>query len=189
MRVLKWFLYGLISLAALIAFVVLVAWPLPVTMQRVKNTNTQDVPQIMRQAIKASFWDKDRLYNYAARVLIHEPNRRGRLENQLILYARLRVFQPYERVSSFAAMNMYYGRNTSGIVSAVDTYFCKQPAELSIDEAATLVAVAVSPQIYLADEDLLLRRRDDVIDRMHDQGSISDAERDRAKSIPIRFCQ
>lgn len=189
MRILKWFLYGLISLAAVIAFVVLVAWPLPVTMQRVKNTNTQDVPEIMRQAVKASFWDKDRLYNYAARVLIHKPNRRARLENQLILYARLRVFQPYERVSSFAAMHMYYGRNTSGIVSAVDAYFCKQSAELSIDEAATLAALSVNPQRYQADEGSLLRKRDDVIDRMHDQGSISDAERDHAKSIPIRFCQ
>lgn len=189
MRILKWGFYGLISLTALIALVVLVVWPLPATMQHVKNTNIEDVPETVRHAINASYGNKNRLYGYVARELLYGPNKRARREQELILYARLRVFQPYDKVSSFVAMRSYYGRNASGIVSAANTYFCKKPADLSIAEAATLAAFSVNPQRYQADLDLRLRKRDSLIDRMYDQGSISEEERDQAKSASIEFCR
>ena len=80
-----------------------------------------------------------------------------------------------------------YGSNAFGIKSASQTFFGKQPAELSIPEAALLVGVVNAPTRYspVLNPDRSLARRNTVIERMQNSGYITRQQRDSLFGVPI----
>ena len=89
-------------------------------------------------------------------------------------------------------MNMYmnqvfFGSNAYGIKAASHTFFAKHPADLTIEESATLVGMVNKPTRYnpALNPDKSLIRRNFVISQMGKAGFITKAERDSIQQIPI----
>ena len=89
-------------------------------------------------------------------------------------------------------MNMYmnqvfFGSNAYGIKAAAQTFFGKSPADLTVEEAATLVGMVNKPTRYnpALNPDKSLERRNLVISRMEQNGFLSKEEADSIQQIPI----
>jgi 1A family penicillin-binding protein len=109
---------------------------------------------------------------------------------ELILSQRLE-----NRFSKDEILQMYlneipYGSNTYGVEAASQKYFAKHVQELDLAEAAILAALTQAPSRYSPygpNKDLLLGRKDYVLTLMAEQGYISEAERDEAKRVEVKF--
>lgn len=89
-------------------------------------------------------------------------------------------------------MNMYmnaifFGSNAYGIKAAAQTFFSKAPADLTVEEAATLVGMVNKPTRYnpALNPDKSLVRRNFVISQMVKAGFIEKEEADSIQQIPI----
>ena len=80
-----------------------------------------------------------------------------------------------------------YGGNLEGARAASLAFFGKEPARLSIAEAALLVAIPQSPETRRPDRDAAAakRARDRVLDRLAAAGAISAAEATYAREEPV----
>ena len=89
-------------------------------------------------------------------------------------------------------MNMYmnqvfFGSNAYGIKAASQTFFAKNPIDLTVEESATLVGMVNKPTRYnpALNPDKSLVRRNFVISQMAKAGFITTAECDSIQQIPI----
>jgi penicillin-binding protein 1A len=86
---------------------------------------------------------------------------------------------------------VYFGDGAYGAEVAARKYFGKSAEDLTLGEAATLAGFLHAPSTYLSEDRRNTRRaterRDEVLDLMHEQGMISNAERLRAEARPVRF--
>ena len=89
-------------------------------------------------------------------------------------------------------MNMYmnqifFGSNAYGIKAASHTFFGKNPIDLTVEEAATLVGMVNKPTRYnpAINPDKSLTRRNFVISRMHQNGFLTKEECDSIQQLPI----
>ncbi len=83
-----------------------------------------------------------------------------------------------------------YGSNTYGVEAASQKYFGKDVKDVNLAEAALLAALPQAPSRYSPygpNKDILMGRKDYVLEMMAEQGYISEAERDAAKSYEIKF--
>ena len=85
--------------------------------------------------------------------------------------------------------SIFFGGNAYGIRAASETFFDKQPGDLTIEEAATLVGMVNKPTRYNPAQNptQALERRNFVIDKMVTYGHITRDEADSVKKIPIRL--
>ena len=83
--------------------------------------------------------------------------------------------------------SIFFGSGAYGIKAASQTFFAKDPAALTVEEAATLVGMVNKPTRYnpALNPDLSLERRNFVIGRMAKAGYITKAQRDSIQQIPI----
>ncbi|MBI2278777.1 MAG: transglycosylase domain-containing protein [Candidatus Brennerbacteria bacterium] len=109
---------------------------------------------------------------------------------ELILALELEKRYSKDEILGFYLNQIPYGSNAYGVEAASQVYFAKSIKEVSIAEAATLAALLKAPSYYSpwgshsAD---LLARKDYVLDRMAELGTLSTEERDRAKKERIVF--
>ena len=89
-------------------------------------------------------------------------------------------------------MNMYmnqvfFGSNAYGIKAAAQTFFGKNPIDLTVEESATLVGMVNKPTRYnpALNPEKSLTRRNFVISQMEKAGFISEHDRDSIQQIPI----
>src|SRR3984885_5428455 len=119
-----------------------------------------------------------------------EP-RRGRS-----LYAKLRqmvrAVELERQMSKSQILDLYlamapFGGNLEGIRAASIAYFGKEPKRLSLSESALLVALPQSPENRRLDRypNAARAARDHVLDRMVEDGVISDADAASAKAVPV----
>jgi penicillin-binding protein 1C len=80
-----------------------------------------------------------------------------------------------------------YGGNLEGIRAASIAYFGKEPKRLSLAEAALLVALPQSPESRRLDRypDVAHAARDRVLDRMVEDGQVSEEDAAQAKAVPV----
>jgi penicillin-binding protein 1C len=90
-------------------------------------------------------------------------------------------------------LNLYltlapYGGNLEGIRAASIAYFGKEPKRLSLAEAALLVALPQSPENRRLDRHPGAARiaRDRVLDRMVEEGQVSEDDAITAKAVPVQ---
>lgn len=97
-------------------------------------------------------------------------------------YSKDEILQAYLNIAGF-------GGNTYGVQAASEQYFSKDAADLTIAEAASLIAIVQypnsrdlrTPENYAANQD----RRDVILNAMAAEGYITEAERDEAKATPV----
>ncbi|BEG98481.1 transglycosylase domain-containing protein [Bacteroides sedimenti] len=82
-----------------------------------------------------------------------------------------------------------FGNNAVGIKTASYTYFAKEPADLTIEEAATLVGMCQNSSMYnpVRRREQTEQRRNVVLDQMRKAGFISEEERDSLMDIPLKL--
>jgi len=106
-----------------------------------------------------------------------------------------RALQLEERFGKDDILRLYlrlapFGGNIEGVRAASLAYFGKEPRHLSAGEAALLVALPQSPEARRPDRhsERARRARDRVLDRAAEEGVLSEAEAERAKSerVPNR---
>jgi penicillin-binding protein 1C len=104
----------------------------------------------------------------------------------------LRALQMERHLSKREILELYlelapFGGNLEGVRAASLAYFGKEPARLSVGEAALLVALPQSPEARRPDlhPKAAQAARDRVLDRVRAAGVVTEAEAAHAKSEPV----
>ena len=82
---------------------------------------------------------------------------------------------------------IFFGSNAYGVKAAAQTFFAKNPSDLTIEESAMLVGMVNKPTRYnpALNPEKALVRRNFVIGQMEKAGFLSESERDSIQNIPI----
>lgn len=107
--------------------------------------------------------------------------------NQAILALRIERHASKQQILEAYLNTAPYGLNLVGCEAASRRYFGKPSEELTLAEAATLAALPKSPTALmpLAKSKAALARRDYVLQRMRDEGFISETECQHAMDEPL----
>ncbi len=92
-----------------------------------------------------------------------------------------------EEIAAMYLNTVAYGSNAYGIKSAAQTFFNKEPYDLTIQEAAVLVGVVNAPTRYspVRNPDNALARRNLVLSRMASAGALTRSQSDSIAQLPI----
>ena len=88
--------------------------------------------------------------------------------------------------------SVYYGENAFGIEDAARAYFGKKPSQLSLAESAMLMGILPSPSAYSpvsGDATFAKARQEYVLQRMVDDGKITEAEKDAALKMKLKYAK
>jgi penicillin-binding protein 1A len=100
-----------------------------------------------------------------------------------------RIEQAYskDKILELYLNEIFFGLNSYGLASASLTYFDKPVTELSIAEAAYLASLPKGPSNYhpFRHPDAALERRNWVIDRMVENGYVTQEDGEKAKKSPL----
>lgn len=122
-------------------------------------------------------------------VLSNEKTITRKIKELIIAYRLEQKFSKDEILQMYFN-EIPYGSNAYGVESAAQKYFGKSIKDVTLPEAAILAALPQSPSRYSpygSHKDLLLDRKDYILDLMAEQGYISESERDEAKKQEIVF--
>lgn len=151
-----------------------------------------DFPAILRAAIKDVIAMKkvegaSTITQQLSRVLFLSPDKRFRRKIQETLLA-IQIERHYtkQQILTMYCNQIYLGHGNYGFAAAAQFYFGKGLQDLTLPEAATLVAripgPTYSPLIY---PDRALQRRNLVIEGMYGAGMILRTDAERAKKTPL----
>ncbi|WP_151718751.1 penicillin-binding protein 1A [Gemmobacter serpentinus] len=110
---------------------------------------------------------------------------------ELILSTRLVDALPKDRILELYLNEIYLGQNSYGVAAAALTYFNKSLTELTPHEAATLAAMPREPARShpVRDHDKVLRRRNEVLREMRDNGYIDAQTYEVEVAQPLKSVQ
>ena len=85
--------------------------------------------------------------------------------------------------------SIFFGSGAYGVKAASETFFSKEPTDLTVEEAALLVGMVNKPTRYnpVLNPDYSLQRRNFVLGQMERNGYLTEAERDSLCNIPIQL--
>jgi penicillin-binding protein 1A len=95
-----------------------------------------------------------------------------------------------DEILEFYLNVVYFGRGSYGVASASQVYFGKVPADLTLGEVATLIAVLKGPGYYDPagrHPERVLNRRNTVISQMLKYGYINEQQAEQARTEPIQI--
>ena len=94
-----------------------------------------------------------------------------------------------DEILEFYLNVVYFGRGSYGVASAAQVFFGKPPAELTLGEAATLIALLKGPAYYdpTNHPERAMARRNVVLAQMIKYGFISEAQAEEARSEQIQL--
>jgi membrane peptidoglycan carboxypeptidase len=149
------------------------------SMQTVRNI-------LQQQALNHPTWSEERKQEEIQKALDPTLDRKIK-EMKLAIgleknYTKDEILQGYLNIAGF-------GGNTYGVQAAANQYFSVDASEVTIAQAASLIAIVQYPNLrdlsdpehYAANED----RRDVILTAMEDTGCITKAERDEAIAIAV----
>ena len=122
-------------------------------------------------------------------ILTNERTVERKIKEWLLAY---KIEQKYskEEILQMYFNEIPYGSTAYGVEAASQKYFGKSARDISVAEAAVLASLPQAPSRYSpygANKDLLMGRKDYVIDLMAKQGYISEEDADIAKAEEIEF--
>ena len=82
---------------------------------------------------------------------------------------------------------VFFGHDAHGLKSAARLYFDKEPAQLAVEECATLAGLLQRPNYYspLVDPERASRRRNKVLSQMVRYGKLTEADYQRLQKQPV----
>lgn len=102
---------------------------------------------------------------------------------------KIEMFYNKDEILTMYLNTVDFGSNTYGISTACKTYFNTTPAQITIEQAATLVGLLKATTTYnpRLNPKNSLKRRNVVLANLHKHKLISTAEFDSLKEIPIKL--
>lgn len=127
--------------------------------------------------------------------LLYSPEAENLLERLLqkpiewVIAVQLERFYTKEEILNMYLNKFDFLNNAVGIQSAAKVYFDKNPSELTIEEAATLVGMCKNPSYFnpVRFNDRTRGRRNVVIDQMEKYDYISEEQADTLKATPLKL--
>ena len=106
-----------------------------------------------------------------------------------MIAVKLERFYSKEEIIKMYLNQFDFLYNAVGIKSAAFIYFGKEPKDLKIEEAATLVGMVKNPSYYnpVRQNERTRQRRNVVLQQMHKAGKLSDAELDSLSALPLKL--
>ena len=128
-------------------------------------------------------------YDLEQRTMARGGSRYERKVVEIFLAMRIEKKYDKQQILEFYINRVYFGRGFYGIRAASLGYFGKEPADLTVCEAASIAALIKNPENYnpLRNKDLNFRWRNDVIDRMERAGMLTSGEAARQKELPLNL--
>ena len=111
---------------------------------------------------------------------------------EFVLSIEIERRYPKDEILEMYLNSVYYGSGAYGIGNAAKVYFDKAPIDLSVAEAAQLAALPVAPSLLSplsGDKDAAKLRQELVLDRMAENNYLTEAERQEAKTAPLKFAK
>ncbi len=104
-----------------------------------------------------------------------------------VIAVQLEKYYTKEEIITMYLNKFDFLNNAVGIKTAASTYFSKDPSELNIEEAATLVGMCKNPSYYNPRKynDRVRGRRNVVLDQMRKAGFITENQADSLKALPL----
>lgn len=122
-------------------------------------------------------------------LLTGQPPSISRKVKEIILASRIEDALDKDRILELYLNQIYFGGHAYGIAAAAEQYFGKDPAGLSVAEAAYLAALPKAPNNYRLDvptnHERAKERRDWVLDRMAEDGLITVSAAHFARAEPL----
>ncbi len=126
----------------------------------------------------------------AKNIFLSSQKTISRKVKEMILAVELEAKYSKDQILDFYLNQIPYGSNAYGVEAASQTYFGKPAKDLDLAESAIIASLPQAPTYYSPwgdhVSDLLTRQRY-VLDRMAQQGYITQAEADQAKSEKLNF--
>ena len=106
-----------------------------------------------------------------------------------VIAVKLERYYTKEEILTMYLNKFDFLNNAVGIKTAAFTYFSKEPKDLKIEEAATLVGMCKNPSLYnpVRYNERSRGRRNVVLDQMRKAGYITEAERDSLQALPLKL--
>ncbi len=106
---------------------------------------------------------------------------------EVLLATRIEAALPKDRILELYLNEIYLGAGAYGVAAAAQTYFDKSLDELTLGEAAFLAGLPKAPNRYnpTRSRQAAQARRDWVIDRMVEDGAVTQAEAAEAEGQPL----
>ena len=123
----------------------------------------------------------------AKNFLLTNEQTMERKAKEAILSFRIEQAYSKDKILELYLNEIFFGQNSYGIASAALTYFNKSVTELTIAETAYLAALPKGPANYhpIRREKAAVERRNWVVDRMAENGYITQADAADAKTQPL----
>lgn len=109
---------------------------------------------------------------------------------ELILAIEIEQIHSKDEILAMYLNQIPYGNNAYGIEAAAQTFFGKRAKDLTLAEAATLAVLPRATAYYSpygGNKTELFAKRDSILDKMRDQGFISQQQLDDAKKQKMVF--
>ncbi len=106
-----------------------------------------------------------------------------------VIAVNLERFYTKEEILTLYLNYFDFLNNAVGIKTASNTYFSKEPKDLKVEEAATLVGMCKNPSYYnpVRHNERACGRRNVVIDQMCKAGHLTEAQADSLKALPLKL--
>lgn len=104
-----------------------------------------------------------------------------------VIAVRLERYYTKEEILTMYLNKFDFLNNAVGIKTASNTYFSKEPKDLKVEEAATLVGMCKNPSLYnpVRYNERTQRRRNVVLEQMRKAEYITEEECDSLKQLPL----
>lgn len=118
---------------------------------------------------------------------VGRANTAGRKLREAVVALKMETFYSKDELLKTYLNRVYLGVGSYGFEDAAQFYFDKSAADLSLSEAATLVAILPAPNSYnpVQNYKTAVQLRDRVISRMAQQGFVTTEEANRARRSRI----
>jgi penicillin-binding protein 1A len=104
-----------------------------------------------------------------------------------VIAVKLERYYTKEEILTMYLNKFDFLNNAVGIKTAANTYFSKEPSELNVEEAATLVGMCKNPSLFNPRRfnERTRGRRNVVLDQMRKAGYLTREEADSLKALPL----
>jgi penicillin-binding protein 1A len=123
-----------------------------------------------------------------SRMLMHASEKTfDRKIKELLVAWKIERQYSKTQILTLYCNQVYMGHGAYGVAAAADTYFGKQPNELTIEECAMLAALPRNPQVYspILHPAAALARRNYILDRMAAEQMIAPKVAAESKAKPM----
>lgn len=123
-------------------------------------------------------------------LLTNEVSIKRKIREAILAFRMERVLDK-ERLLELYLNEIYLGSRSYGVAAAALGYFNKSLDDLKIEEAAYLAALPKAPNNYhpVKDHDAALERRNWVLERMFEDGHLTNTQLQEAKSKPLEMIE